>query len=79
MELHQSNGELCQTAKPIGQVLNPNVDDRFSNQLKLTPKVEAKRKCKRQLQDEQGVFKSLNAVSDLFLRKSCNTKRISFG
>jgi len=50
--MRQSNGELFQTAKPIGQVLNPNVDDRFSNQLKSTPKVEAKRKCEQQLQDE---------------------------
>ena len=70
MQMRQSNGELYQTAKPIGQVLNPNVDDRFSNQLKSTPKVEAKRKCEQQLQENQGVFKSLNVASDFFLRKS---------
>ena len=52
MQMHQSNVWFCQTAKPIRQVLNPNVDDQFSNQLKSTPKVEAKRKCERQLQDE---------------------------
>jgi len=52
MRMRQSNGELFQTAKPIGQVLNPNVDDRFSNQLKSTPKVEAKHKCEQQLQDK---------------------------
>jgi len=52
MQMRQSNGEFCHTAKLIGQVLNPNVDDRFSNRLKSTPKVEAKCKWERQLQDE---------------------------
>ncbi len=52
MQMSQCNGEMCQTAKPIGQVLNQNVDDPFSNQLKSKPKVEAKRKCEQQLQVE---------------------------
>ena len=38
MQMRQQNGGLYQTAEPIGQELYPNVDDRFSNQHKLTPK-----------------------------------------
>ena len=79
MQMHQSNDELCQTAKPIRQVLNPNVDDQFSNQLKSTPKVEAKRKCEQQLQDEPRCLQKSQCCERLILEKILQETWFFFG